>query len=468
MHYFFVGIGGSGMSALADMIRSQGHTVSGSDRGHDHGDSPDKFDLFTKNGMALHRQDGSGVVAGVDRLVVSSAVEKTIPDVQAALTQNIPILKRAELLASLFNAKNGIGIAGTSGKTTTTGMTGWLLHALNLKPTIANGGVMPNFVGNPASLLGNAVVGGSDLFVAEMDESDGTIEYFTPYIAVLNNITLDHKPFNVIEPLFRDFLMRARECAVINLDDPRAAQMASVHPKTLTYGIDRADADLSATDLKHLPDGISFKVQGNPCTLQVPGRHNVSNALASLAVAQVLGIDLPDAIKALEGFKGIKRRLEVLGTAGGVTIIDDFGHNPDKIAASLETLTAHPGRILVMFQPHGFGPMKLMRQGIVESFAKGLRPQDMLVMPEIYYAGGTVARDISSADLIGDVAAAGRNAKFCQTRFDAGMALLGEARPGDRIVIMGARDDTLTEFALGLLQDLRAGNAPKVANGARP
>ena len=457
------------MSALADMIRRQGHTVSGSDRGHDHGDSPEKFNLFTKNGMVLHRQDGTGVVQGVDRLVVSSAVEKTIPDVQAAISHNIPILKRAELLASLFNAKQGVGIAGTSGKTTTTGMTGWMLHALGLKPTIANGGVMPNFVGHPASLMGNAVVDDGDLFVAEMDESDGTIEYFTPYIAVLNNITLDHKPFHVIEPLFRDFLAKARECAIINLDDARAAQMVAVHPKTLTYGINRPDADFSATDLHHLAHGISFKVQGHPCTLSVPGRHNVSNALASLAVANVLGVSLPDAITALEGFKGIKRRLEILGAAGGVTVIDDFGHNPDKIAASLETLAAHPGRALVMFQPHGFGPMKLMRKEIVESFVKNMRPHDILVMPEIFYAGGTVARDISSKDLIDDIVAGGRDARFCQTRFDVGMFLLSEAQPGDRIVIMGARDDTLSDFAHGILQDLQAGNAPKLAcNGARP
>lgn len=470
MHYFFVGIGGSGMSALADMIRRQGHDVSGSDRGHDQGYSPEKFTLFTKNGMVLHRQDGTGVVGGVDRVVVSSAVEKTIPDVQAALSQNIPILKRAELLASLFNAKRGVGIAGTSGKTTTTGMTGWMLHALGLKPTIANGGIMPNFVGNPASLMGNAVVGDGDLFVAEMDESDGTIEYFTPYIAVLNNITLDHKPFDVIEPLFKDFLARAQECAIINLDDARAAKMIGVHPKTLTYGIERDDADFSATQLQHLPEGISFRLQGHLCTLGVPGRHNVSNALASLAVASVLGATLPDAIKALEGFKGIKRRLEVLGSAAGVTVIDDFGHNPDKIAASLETLAAHPGRVLVMFQPHGFGPMKLMRKDIVASFVDHLRPDDILVMPEIFYAGGTVARDISSKDLIGDIVSGGRDARFCQTRFDVGMFLLSEARAGDRIVIMGARDDTLSDFAHGILQDLKAGNAPQLATGqlARP
>ena len=463
-HYFFVGIGGSGMSALADLIRLGGDTVSGSDRGRDRGDVPEKFKLLSDNGMTLHKQDGSGVVAGVDYVVVSSAVEESIPDIQAARKLGIPVLKRAELLSRLFNASRGIGIAGTSGKTTVTGMTGWMLHAMGLGPTIANGGVMPNFIGHKASLMGNAVSGTSGLFVAEMDESDGTISLFNPSIAVLNNITLDHKPFDVIEPMFRDYLLRAREVAIVNLDDERAAKMAHVHPQTITLGINRPEAALNATNLQHLANGISFDVYDRrdqttrPVTLKVPGRHNVSNALCALATAMALGEDMDRAISALEQFKGIRRRLEVIGTTpSGITIIDDFGHNPDKIAASLETLTAHPGRVLVMFQPHGFGPMKMMRTEMVESFVKGLRGGDVLMMPEIFYAGGTVTRDISSNDLITDVQKGGRNGLFFNTRADVGNYILKNAQPGDRVVIMGARDDTLTEFASGLLRSLSLG-----------
>ena len=470
-HYFFVGIGGSGMSALADLIRRQGNEVSGSDRGHDHGDVPDKFATLEKSGMTLHKQDGTGVVQGVDYVVVSSAVEESIPDIQSARKLNIPVIKRAELLSSLFNKARGIGIAGTSGKTTTTGMTGWMLHALGLDPTIANGGIMPNFLGHPQSLMGNAVGGKGDLFVAEMDESDGTISFFNPDIAVLNNITLDHKPFDVLEPLFHDYLQRAKQ-AVINIDDLRAAKMAHVHPQTITYAIDKPEAAIYATDLQHQVGGISFNVHERatgktyPCNLPVPGRHNVSNALAALSVAVAVGQPLDKAITAMEGFGGIKRRMEVLGTAGGVTVIDDFGHNPDKIAATLETLTAHPGRVIIMFQPHGFGPMKMMRTELVEAFTRGLRKGDTLTMPEIFYAGGTVTKDISSNDLIGDVTAGGRDAHFFQTRDDAGAFMLANAQPGDRIVIMGARDDTLSEFAKGLLLKLNT-PTPKAA-GAQP
>ncbi len=466
-HYYIVGIGGSGMSALADLIRLGGDRVSGSDRGRDRGEVPEKFKMLSDNGMALYPQDGTGVLPGIDYVVVSSAVEESIPDIQAARRLGIPVLKRADVLSRLFNASRGIGIAGTSGKTTVTGMTGWMLYAMGLGPTIANGGVMPNFMGHPSSLMGNAVSGASGLFVAEMDESDGTIALFNPSIAVLNNITLDHKPFDVIEPMFRDYLLRAREMAVVNLDDTRAAQMAHVHPQTITVGINHPEATLNATNLTHLANGMTFDVTDyrdgavRPVTLQVPGRHNVSNALCALACAVALGEDLNRAIPALAQFKGILRRLEILGvTPSGITVIDDFGHNPDKVLASLETLAAHPGRVLVMFQPHGFGPMKLMRAEMIDSFVKGLRPHDILMMPEIFYAGGTVTRDISSNDLIDGVRAGGRNACFFNTRADVGDFILKTAQPGDRIVIMGARDDTLSEFASGLLGALCLGKPP--------
>lgn len=468
LHYFFVGIGGSGMSALADIMRLHGHRVSGSDRGRDMGQGMDKFKVLSDAGMTLHPQDGSGIGPGVDFVVVSSAVEETIPDIQAARRHNISVLRRAELLAQNFNGVRGIGIAGTSGKTTTTGMTGWMLHALGLDPTIINGGIMPNFVGHPGSLIGNALAGGSDLCVAEMDESDGTIALYTPAIAVLNNITLDHKPFDVLEPLFSDFLCRARERAIVNLDDPRAAAMRGLHPHTLTYGVACDDADIVARDIRHLPGGTALSINGHRGTLIVPGMHNVSNALAAVAVAVSLGVDIADALDALSRFRGIRRRLETIGVTGGITVIDDFAHNPDKIAASLATLTAHPGRLLVMFQPHGFAPMRMMRGEITDAFSQGLRAQDVLWMPEIFYAGGNVTRDISAADLIGDISGRGIDARFMPTRNDCATQIMAEAKPGDRVVIMGARDETLGAFAADILNGIVSGAAVAAPRYAAP
>ena len=200
----------------------------------------------------------------------------------------------------------------------------------------------------------------------------------------------------------------------------------------------------------HRPDGVDFTVQGQKVSLGVAGRHNVLNALAALGVAIAAGIDLNYAINGLERFTGIKRRLQVVGTQGGVTVIDDFGHNPDKIAATLETLKQFDGRLLVMFQAHGFAPLRLMGDEIVQSFARHLAPEDELIMPEVYYAGGTVDRSVTAKDIIAKAEEAGIKAKWFAERPQCAQYLKAAAKEGDRIVIMGARDDSLTDFAKAL------------------
>jgi UDP-N-acetylmuramate--alanine ligase len=188
--------------------------------------------------------------------------------------------------------------------------------------------------------------------------------------------------------------------------------------------------------------------------LAVPGRHNVSNALAALGAAIAAGVPLAEAAKALEGFTGLRRRFDLVGEAGGVAVIDDFGHNPDKVAATLDTLHAHPGRLLILFQPHGYGPLKQMGHELARTFAARMAPDDVLAMPDPVYFGGTVAREVTSADIVAAVAAGGRTAHHDADRADAARRLVALARPGDRIVVMGARDDTLTQLAEGMIRDL--------------
>jgi UDP-N-acetylmuramate--alanine ligase len=188
--------------------------------------------------------------------------------------------------------------------------------------------------------------------------------------------------------------------------------------------------------------------------LGVPGRHNVANAMAALGAARALGLDVAKAATALEGYSGVKRRMEIVGRKGGVTVIDDFAHNPDKIAATLEALHAFPGRLLVMFQPHGFGPLRMMRREFVEGFASGLASDDLLLMPPPVYHGGTTTMDVTSSDIAADIVAAGRGAAALDSRDACGDRLVDLARPGDRIVIMGARDDTLSTFAADVLARL--------------
>src|SRR6266480_4404496 len=366
--YFFCGVGGSGMTPLALIVQARGGRVEGSDRALDQGRDAAKFDFLRAHGVRLHPQDGSGVTRADQILVTSAAVEDTVPDVLAARRIGAAVTTRAQLLAELFNASAcGVGVAGTSGKSTTTGMIGWILHRAGRDPTIMNGAEMKNFssLGSP---FAGARIGDGEEFVCEIDESDGSIALFSPRVAVLNNISLDH------------------------------------------------------------------------------------NALAELGAASACGVGLSDAAKHLGEFSGIRRRLEVVGTANEITVIDDFAHNPDKIAATLQTMHAFAGRLLLMFQPHGYGPLRLMRDNLVDCFACGLLSEDALLMPEPVYFGGTVDRSVGSGEIVGEIVRRGRKALALPDRSACGEKLVQLARRGDRILVMGARDDSLSQFARDLVQ----------------
>lgn len=448
------------MAPLALLVLARGGRVTGSDRALDQGRTPEKFAFLRGRGIELHPQDGSGVRAG-QTLVVSAAVEETIPDVQAARRLNAPIVTRAQLLAELFNgAELRIGVGGTSGKSTTTGMIGWILQATGRQPSVMNGADMKNFMSADAPFA-SAVAGEGAAFVSELDESDGSIALFQPTIAVVSNISLDHKSMEELRTLFGDFARKA-EVAVLNADNDETAALAATLPRerVVTFGF--GDADIVARRIEPRSDGMSFEVADRaggvwPAEIGTPGRHNVSNALAALAVARAAGVELGEAVRALAGFSGIRRRMDVVGTRGGITVIDDFGHNPDKIAATLDTLHAFPGRLLLMFQPHGFGPLRLMKDAFVETFVSRMAADDVLLMPEPVYFGGTVDRSVGSRDVIAPIAAAGRQAEALPDRAACGERLIELARPGDRIVIMGARDDTLPAFAAGLLDRVAEG-----------
>jgi UDP-N-acetylmuramate--alanine ligase len=459
--YFFCGVGGSGMTPLALIIQARGGLVEGSDRALDQGRNAERFDFLRARGVLLHPQDGSGITRASQILVTSAAVEETVPDVQAARCIGAAVTTRARLLAELFNsAALGVGVAGTSGKSTTVGMLGWILHCAGKNPTIMNGADMKNFI-DVGSPFASARIGEGELFVSELDESDGSITLFEPRVAVVNNISLDHKSLDELRTLFRGFIAKA-QTVVLNLDNAEtAALLVGLKPgQAITYSLNSAQAHLLASPPVRSPGGIRFQVKARETgevvevALKVPGLHNVANALAALSAAMACGVALSPAAAYLGEFSGIRRRLEVVGTANEITVVDDFAHNPDKISATLETLHAFPGRLLLMFQPHGYGPIRLMRDGFVGCFASGLRDEDVLVMPEPVYFGGTVDRSVGSNDIVCEIQRCGRKAFAFPDRAACGDMLVKLARRGDRIVVMGARDDSLSQFAYELLRRL--------------
>lgn len=451
--YFFCGIGGSGMLPLACIVRAQGTDVAGSDRALDQGRTAPKFEFLRAQGIGLFAQDGSGVVSPGQTVVASAAVEDTVPDIVAATRLGCARMSRAGLLADLFNsAPRRIAIGGTSGKSTVTGMIGWILHAAGRAPTVMNGAVMKNFVG-PDTPFASALIGHGDTFVSEVDESDGSIALFDPTIAVLGNISLDHKEMDELVSLFTDFVAKA-DTAVLNSDHPEVALIASeLHAdRQLTYAFDR-EAQLIGHEVIEGADGVSFHVTERSSgahaevKLQVPGRHNAANALAAIGAAIAAGVPLDEAARALASFTGLRRRLERVGAANGITVYDDFGHNPDKIAATLSALHAFPGRLLIFFQPHGYGPLRVMGKELGAMLGQKLKAEDVLILSDPVYFGGTVDRSTGSEAIVEQVRAAERQAEHIPARPAIADRLAALARPGDRIVVMGARDDTLSLFA---------------------
>jgi UDP-N-acetylmuramate--alanine ligase len=321
-----------------------------------------------------------------------------------------------------------------------------------------NGAVMKNFVA-PDAPFASARVGAGGVFVSEVDESDGSIALYNPTVAVVGNVSLDHKSLDELRQRFGDFLGRA-QVAAVNLDDADVAALAARAPATVSFALEAA-ADLTVSDVSEQPTSIAATLHDNrdgtvhALALKVPGRHNPANALAAVAAASAAGVPVSAAVAALASFAGLARRFDIVGTSpSGVTVIDDFGHNPDKVGATLATLKAHPGRVIAFFQPHGYGPLRQMGDELAAVFARALGPDDRVILCDPVYFGGTVDRSVGSERLADLVNALGGKAEYVPARADCATRIAALAQAGDRVVIMGARDDTLTLFAQDLLAAL--------------
>jgi len=456
--YYFCGIGGSGMLPLAMIVKAAGAQVAGSDRALDQGRLADKFQWLQDRGIKLFQQDGSGLVDGSQILIASAAIEETVPDVARAIALGCKRMTRAELLAGHFNAvPRSIAVGGTSGKSTVTGMIGWILTEAGRDPTIMNGAVMKNFV-NADAPFASSRVGAGGLMVSEVDESDGSIALFDPEIAVLNNVSLDHKSLEELRILFRDFVAKSRH-AIWNHDDAESRGLIDVCKlaKASSFGfLEGADYQAVQVEEKSLGSAFVMRTGGKeyPVSLQVPGRHNIANALAAIAACSAIGVPIDAAVTAMATFQGLARRFDIVGSTGDITVIDDFGHNPDKIAATLRTLKAFPGRVIAFFQPHGFGPIQKMGAELSTVFSGHLDGDDRVILCDPVYFGGTVDRSLGSESIVDAINAGGGRAEYIPARQDCGDKMVALAKSGDRIVIMGARDDTLHGFAESILAEI--------------
>jgi len=434
----FVGVAGSGMSALALHRALSGLPTSGSDRALDRGDGSGIRDHLLAAGVVLHPQDGSGV-QGAEQVVVSTAVESSIPDVVRAGEEGIPIIHRADLLARLLATGPSIAVAGTSGKSTVSAMIFEILHQAGRDPGLITGGdlVSRRERGEP----GNAAAGSGPL-VAEADESDGSLVRHAPAVGVILNLHRDHMDEIQVLEQFRTFAEQVREHRVVGDEAP----LADLHPGALVFGFSDA-AEFRGTKPRPTSSGVSFQIRDIEINLPLPGEYNARNALAALATTHSVGIPLEDAAAALSRFRGVSRRFEEVSDHSGIRVIDDFAHNPTKIIATLQAAQDLAPRVFAFFQPHGFGPARFMRDELARGLAHGLRTQDRMWIGGIYYAGGTAHRDITATDLANDAAARGAPVEAMEDRADLPGIIAAQARDGDIVLVMGARDPGLSRLA---------------------
>ena len=429
-----VGVAGVGMNPLAQALLADGWEVSGSDRYLDAGQEVEVLPKLRRAGVRLVPQDGSGIGGQTNAVVVSTAIEADNPDLAAAARHGVPVVHRAEMLARLLEGRECIAVTGTCGKTTVTGMVGYLLEQLGDDPTVVNGGIVANWETEEA--VGNVRIGRSRRWVIEADESDRSLLRFSPDWAIVTNISADHFPAEEAESLFQSFAQRVKHAVVGPRDD--SEPWRQFRP------------ELSAS-------GSRFALRGQEFRLPLLGGHNAENALQAVLLCERLGHPLDRIAAALAGFRGIRRRLDVAGTAGGVTVIDDYAHNPAKIRAAWQAVAPYYGRVLAAWRPHGFGPLASMFDDLKALFREmAARGAALYILP-VYYAGGTAKASVTSDMLVSDLANEGIPIELAADYEDLTHRIVARARPGDVVLSMGARDPNLPALARGIVQAMSPG-----------
>jgi len=453
VRYHFSGIAGAGVNPLARLMRARGHQVQGSDRSFDQGKSRDVADELCALGIEVRPHDGSAITRDLDRVVFSVAVEADTPEMRRARELALERVARPALLAEIINGGHpSVAVAGTSGKSTITGMVAWLLREAGLPATVLGGAARADERGVGCLMAGPD--GGP--VIAEACESDGTLVGYRPTVGLVHNISRDHAEVEALRAQFAAFANNCRKL-LVNAACPEASALARTIGG-ITYGI-APGADVRLEVITPGPDrarGALHAGAAGILSLDVPqpGVHNLENAAAAALIALELGVPAAAIGPALARFPGVARRFQVIGaTARGIRVVDDYAHNGEKIRAALTTAQAGADRVIAIFQPHGFGPARFLRPELRALVPRLLRSKDRFCYAEIFYGGGTVARDISSTMLADDLPPELGCAHAAD--HDAVVRWVArEARKGDTVLLMGARDPDLPRLARAIFRAL--------------
>ena len=447
---FFIGVAGVGMSAIAQYLKGIGKEVSGSDRYFHSGEYNKTKEQLESENIHCFLQDGSGITEKTDLIVVSTAIEDTVYEVQKANELGIPIIKRSELLAIIAQSKKTIAVAGTSGKSTTSAMLYQILLDADFAPSIISGAGLTSII--KEGKIGNAAVGKGEWLIIEADESDGSIVQYKPEIGLLLNIDKDHQEIDELIDLFTVFKNNTNSLFVVNQSNTLARSL-SVNFEN-DFGFEDRNAGYSAENFQQVELTLTFTVRDQKFQMNSLGQHSVENATAAIAIANQIGIDMQTCAASLAKYEGIYRRHQILGHKNGVWVIDDYAHNPAKCAASIKACQPLAEKVIAWFQPHGYKPTRFLKNDFIEEISNALRPQDEIWMSEIFYAGGTAVKDISANDLIEEIKSNGKNAHFVEDRNNLLEALKPQLKEGTVLLLMGARDPSLENFCKNLYENL--------------
>ncbi len=447
---FFIGVAGVGMSAIAQYLKGIGKEVSGSDRYFHPGEYNKTKEQLEAEGINCFLQDGTGITEKTDLIVVSTAIEDTVYEVQKSKELGIQIIKRSELLSIIAKSKKTIAVAGTSGKSTTSAMLYQLLLDAQLEPSIISGAGLTSII--KQGKIGNAAVGKGEWLIIEADESDGSVVQYQPEIGLLLNIDKDHQEIDELIELFTIFKNNTNSLFVVNQSNTLAKSLSANSQND--FGFEDENAGYSAENFKQDGLSLTFEVLDQKFQMNSLGQHSVENATAAVAVANQIGIDLKTCAESLVNYEGIYRRHQILGQKNGVWVIDDYAHNPAKCAASIKACQPLAEKVIAWFQPHGYKPTRFLKDDFIQEIADSLRPQDEIWMSEIFYAGGTAVKDISANELVEGIKSKGKNAHFVEDRNNLLEALKPELKEGTVLLLMGARDPSLEVFCKNLFENL--------------
>ena len=448
MKYYLSGIAGTGMNVLAQYLIENGDLVFGSDRNFDRALDIEYKTFLESRKIIIVPQNGKIIDDSFDYCIFSAAVEKSVPDYQKAIAYKIPILTRSQLLKNIFNKKNSIGIAGTSGKTTVTGMLATIYRELGVKFTLFCGAEILNYAEN--SLGGNFFYSDSELLIAEVDESDRYINKYDADIGVVINISEDHMPLPELIPLFTEYIRKAN-VVIYNMDCPVLKKIVSkIEKPKISFSLKDEKADIFIEKIQLFSEGSSFTVKDTEFTLQVPGKYNIENAAAAIATAYTKNISLTDISRTLFKFQGIKGRYEKISDKNNRMIIYDFAHNPAKIDSLLQTATLLNPVLIFFYQPHSYNAFRNQLDHLVQIFKKRIRPSDIVIIGKIYDAGGTVDRNISSSLLVNKLKKHPFQVFYAEDRKKAEKLIKNQMAAISTCFIVGARDRSLRNFARSL------------------